>query len=225
MSTKLLRWFAALCTLTIAFWGPACARINPTELSAEEARLEQLFKKLHRRLYKVYSLDPIESLGLDRNAIHDLLAASFSGEALTDEYVEHFVTLTQMREEGTAIDVVRVDYERVDVLERDEYIVVLDADWSVAGIVTHQGHKHARVNRYRAIYTLASSKPLDEAGLRIVDTRMQSLERVGNLPGGTGFPLDELPTSTRGFMTAEELIRGGLFAESDSAETGDDDER
>ena len=67
--------------------------------------------------------------------------------------------------------------------------------------------------------------PLDEAGLRIIDTRMQSLERVGNLPGGTGFPLDDQPTSTRGFMTAEELIRGGLFAESDSAEPGDDDER
>lgn len=208
---------------------PACTREKPTQPSADEVRLARRFEQLHRRLYEVYSLDlDRDSLGLDRDAIHDLLAASFSGEALTNEYVEHFVTLTHMREEGTAIDVVRIDYERVDVLERDEYRVVLDADWSVAGIVTHQGHKHARVNRYRAIYTLASSEPLDESGLRIIDTQMRSLERVGNpasaLPRGAGFPLDDMPTSRRGFMTAEELIRSGLFGKSDLAEPGDTDE-
>ena len=148
---------------------------------------------------------------------------------MTDEYVEHFVTLAHMREEGTAIDVVRIDYERVDVLERDEYSAVLFADWSVAGIVTHQGHKHARVNRYKAIYTLASAEPQDESGLRIIDTRMQSLERVGNPAGalsrGAGFPLNDIPTSARGFMTAEELIRSGLFRETDFAEPSDADER
>jgi len=116
--------------------------MNPNEESADEARLEQRFKQLHRRLYEVYSLDlDRDSLDLDRDAIHDLLAASFSGEALTVEYVEHFVTLTHMREEGTAIDVVRIDYERVDVLERDEYSAVLFADWSVAGIVTDDGRQ------------------------------------------------------------------------------------
>ena len=95
--------------------------MNPTEPSVAEPRLERRFKQLHRRLYEVYSLDALDSVGpidsidpieprdLNRDAIHDLLAASFSGEALTDEYVEHFVTLTRMRQERTAIDVVRVE--------------------------------------------------------------------------------------------------------------------
>ena len=39
-------------------------------------------------------------------------------------------------------------------IERPEGVLV-EADWSVGGIVTHQRHKHQRVNRYQAIYTVA----------------------------------------------------------------------
>ncbi|MEM8962380.1 MAG: hypothetical protein AAGD38_12935, partial [Acidobacteriota bacterium] len=47
-------------------------------------RLGEIFEDLHRPIYGLYALGP------DRDALHDLLAASFAGEALTQAYVEHF---------------------------------------------------------------------------------------------------------------------------------------
>ena len=176
--------------------------------------LAERFVQVHERLYQVYSV------GQDRDAMHDLLSQSFAGEALTREYVEHFSTVAQMKRDQTAIDVLNVDYESVEVTRIGRRRAVVDADWSVGGVVTHQGHKHARVNRYRAIYTVAW--PESTADLRIVDTRMMSLARVQTLRGGREFPLDDVPTSARGLLSAEDLLRGGLFGEVPAVEPGGD---
>ena len=167
------------------------------------------FREIHSQVYRVYSV------GLDRDAVHDQLAAAFAGDALTREYVEHWTTLARMRDEGTAIDVLSVDYESVAVAGSVPDGVLVEADWSVGGIVTHQSHKHHRINRYQAVYTMAMASTDGEApALHIVDTRVRNAERVSTpleSPGGGSFPLDELPKSERGYLGPAELLRSGIL--------------
>jgi hypothetical protein len=187
-----------------------CAASPIERLGGADSIVER-FQQLHSRVYSVYSL------GLDRDAIHAQLAAAFAGDALTREYVEHWTTLARMREEGTAIDVLSVDYESVAVAGIAPEGVLVEADWSVGGIVTHQRHKHHRINRYQAVYTVAMAA--EEAGeapaLRIVDTRVRNAERVAtpleSPSTSSGFPLDELPRSERGFLGPAELLRSGIL--------------
>ena len=173
---------------------------------AGDQDLISAFRELHAPIYRVYSLGP------DRDAIHDLLAASFAGRALTREYVEHYSTLVWMQREQTAIDVLPVNYEQVEVLRRGRGNVEIDADWSVGGVVTHRNHQHARVNRYRAVYTLAAV----EGGLRIVETRVRHSERVGSLLSADGsWAFDSLPSSGSGFMDPLELLQAGVGNEDE----------
>ena len=132
------------------------------------------FQELHGRVYDAYSV------GVDRNKLHDLLERSFSGRALTEEYVEHFVTASRMAKEETSIEVFHVDYTGVEIAAWDQERVTLVADWSVGGVVTHREHKHPRVNRYRATFDLEWS---DEP--RIVRSQIQRLERVRGAFGGS----------------------------------------
>ncbi|MCP4810321.1 MAG: hypothetical protein GY913_04835 [Proteobacteria bacterium] len=175
----------------------ACAPEPSNTLS--DAELVATFEALHAPVYEVYELSG------DAHAIHQLLSASFFGEQLTHEYVEHWTTLHNMEREETSIRVKKVDYESVTVLERTPEAVRIDADWSVGGIVTHQAHKHPRVNRYRAVYTLEDTP----SGLRITSTRMRNLERIQNVMSMTdedAFLLDELPEGGGGFMDPLDLL-------------------
>ena len=126
------------------------------------------FEARHTAVYDVYGL------GVDRDAIHDHLAGSFAGEALTREYVEHYTTLRRMADEGTSVKIVSVRYDAVDPIAPGPLGPRVAARWEVSGIVTHQGHSHARTNRYTAVFTLARTRD----GVRIVDTRMKDLERI-----------------------------------------------
>lgn len=201
-------WIAVVAGLTAT-----CGHGPRARLAAlPDAALIERFEELHRPVYQVYAM------GTDRDRIHRHLASSFAGEALTREYVEHFTTLARMERERTAIDVMRVDYESVQLLERHSELARIDVDWSVSGLVTHQGHRHPRINRYRAVYTLAldAATPAGDANamasaLRIVDTRVRSAERMRRAqPLGA---LDSMPSSPAGTLSMEELLRSGLAQE------------
>jgi hypothetical protein len=187
---------------------PACRPVPaPQALAEADAALSETFQELHRPIYQVYEL------GGDRDAIHALLQGSFAGEALTQEYVEHFTTLHTMAAEETAIEVIRVDYESVTVLERspsDPGVVRIEADWSVGGVVTHQAHKHTRVNRYVAVYTLEQR----EQGWRIIDTHMRDLARVRSVLSAyatdDNFLLDAMPSSGGGLMDPLDMLDAGV---------------
>jgi hypothetical protein len=187
----------------------ACSPRAEATIQLDNGAIVDTFKQLHQPLYGVYDLGP------DRDGIHDLLSSSFIGEALTTEYVEHYTTLFRMVEDETSIHIQRVDYESVEVLDRSPNGVRVDADWSVGGVVTHQGHKHPRVNRYRAVYTLS---PTDD-GLRITDTRMRNLERVRSLlAAGDAWTIDDLPKSGGGFMDPLDLLEAGVLEDIEKAE-------
>ena len=158
------------------------ACITHPSLPASDEALIATFQRLHEPIYGVYEI------GDDRDALHALLSASFAGDALTRQYVEHFTTQKAMEAEQTSITVTSVLYHDIIVLQRSPGQVRIDADWEVSGTVTHQQHSHTRINRYQAVYTLADQG----AGLRIVSTRLRNLERVRQVTTGTLTPLDLL---------------------------------
>jgi len=183
----------------------ACAPSDGAPALPDDLLLER-FRQLHSAVYQIYNTDP------DRDALHDTLAASFAGEELTDEYVEHFTTLHRMSEERTAIRVLRVDYERTGIVSRRDDRVVVEADWSVGGIVSHQRHRHPRVNRYQARYTLAPAHGT-VADVRIVDTQLRNLQRVKSVQADGTFPLDDLPRSSGGLFGVEDILKSGVLDE------------
>ena len=133
---------------------------------------KQQFQDRHTAVYDVYRLGP------DPDSIHHHLAESFYGEALTQEYIEHYATLVHMLQEETSIDVKRVDYTAIEQIYFSIDKFVIDVDWSVGGVVTHQKHKHPRVNRYKAVYTLLPDSEGNPHAWKIMDTKMRNLERV-----------------------------------------------
>ena len=134
------------------------------ETVSPENALED-FQTIHQKVYDVYreNLNPSE--------LHDSLTEVFIGDRLTIEYIEHFTTQIHMIDEETAIDVRQIDYNNLNIIDFDLDWIKIDADWSVGGVVSHQKHKHTRVNRYRAVYTLIHNE-VDK--WRIVDVKMRN---------------------------------------------------
>lgn len=160
------------------------------------------FEALHAPVYEVFEL------GTDRDAVHDHLARAFAGEALTRQYVEHWRALWRMDREQTAIEVLGVEYDEVALLDGTADEVRVDAAWLVRGVVTHQGHRHPRINRYRAVYTLAATPD----GWRITDTHLRDLARVASRVAADAVFDEGAGTGTEdGFMDPLEMFRGGLF--------------
>ncbi|MEO1083274.1 MAG: hypothetical protein AAFY88_03445 [Acidobacteriota bacterium] len=171
--------------------------------------MTEIFKGLHEPVYQVYEL------GVDRDAIHRHLAQSFSGRLLTDQYVEHYTTVVRMGRDQTAIRVVRVDYEGIEVEQTEPGRAQVVADWAVGGVVSHQEHKHLRTNRYRALYELVETSE----GWRIVTARLRDLRRVK-----TGLGLSEdLPETAGGLMSPLELLRAGVGDDLPEGEDAEDD--
>ena len=169
-------------------------RLQPLSPSWKEE-----FIQIHRNVYEVYQA---QSKGIE---IHQILQNSFEGEALTQEYIEHFSTLAKMEFEETAIDIKQVDYHNIKILEYTKVHLRVDADWSVGGIVTHQKHKHPRVNRYRAAYTLQKNA---SNNWRITQTKMRNMERVqrATLSDEDFFSGDWNTESSGGFLDPLDLI-------------------
>jgi hypothetical protein len=159
----------------------------------------EAFKKIHSKVYDVYGLS-------GKDDIHSHLSEIYTGEALTEAYVLHFQTLSRMTEEETEIDVKNVDYSNVSFVEHLWEGIRLDVDWSVGGIVTHQKHKHTRVNRYQAMYTLSET----DGEWRILHTRVRNAERVQR-----AFLSDESffngEDAGGGYLDPMDLIDGGLL--------------
>ena len=183
-----------------------CAGCPAHTPQAPDSEITEQFRGLHSHIYGVYALPP------ERDAVYDLLRDSFDGDALTREYVEHYTSLHRMQREDTKITILRVDYSDTQVVEWRGAAAVVEADWNVGGVVYHQGHSHARINRYQAIYTVAPT----DAGYRIVATRMKNMERVQMDMMTTGFGLDEpLPTTGLGMLSPSDLLKAGLVPQGD----------
>lgn len=161
------------------------------------------FENLHKKVYSVYEVP------LSPDSIHDLLSEVFVGEELTKEYVEHYSSRVHMKEDSTAIEIRQVDYNEVLFLSRYQKSIELDVDWSVGGIVTHQKHKHPRVNRYRAVFLL---ERMQDDQWRITDTKMKSAQRIQRA-GIQDTDFFEGKKTTGGYLDPLDLIDAGVFDE------------
>lgn len=166
----------------------------------DDAEVIAAFEALHPGIYDVWALP------LERDLLHDALARSLVGEALTRQYVETWATRVRMAADDVAIRVLAVEHDEVELLERDEAGGVrLDASWLARGVVSHQGHKHPRIHRYRAVFHLVPTAD----GWRIDELRAKELARVASrvddLFGEGGDP------SEQGFMDPLELLEAGLL--------------
>jgi hypothetical protein len=188
----------------------ACGPPAPPPLGLDEHQVIERFLSLHRNIYTVYSLAP------DRDTVWDLLAESFTGPALTQQYVEHYTTLVLSEREETGIKVLTVDYDTVELLPSPPGTARVEAEWAVGGVVTHRGHKHPRVNRYHAVYHLVPGP----TGVRIADTKLKNMQRVQRvLVEGGGWTLDRDDRSAGGLMSPSMLLEGGI----ELGDTGLDD--
>lgn len=176
-----------------------CSPVSPDPNAAVSS-----FQEIHPHIYQVYALP------MDRDQVWGLLAGVFVGEALTREYVEHWTNKARMAAEHTAIDVRRVDHDRLEVVEVGEEYVHIDVAWSVGGIVSHQGHKHPRVNRYEAVYTWVWTQD----GWRIAGTAMRDVARAPSAAREADLFTDE--PERGGYLDPLDLLDAGLGADSDA---------
>ncbi len=186
----------------------ACATEPPPP---DPAAIRATFEDLHARIYEVYALPP------DRDRVWTLLAGSFTGPALTREYVEHWATKARMAREGTAIDIRRVEVDALELLEVGPHQVRIEAAWSVGGVVSHRRHKHPRVNRYQAVYTLV---PTGE-GWRIADTAVRNAARVRSpsRDGDVFEAVDGEAAARGGYLDPLDLLDAGIGADTGEADT------
>ena len=157
------------------------------------------FQQIHPTVYEIYR-EPMSEV-----ALHNHLQQVFVGKKLTQEYIEHYTTLHHMQVEETSIDVKQVDYNEIGVLDFDFGWVKIDVDWSVGGVVTHQGHKHTRVNRYRAVYTLFE---VDTNVWRISDVKMRNAERIRR---ATDEDILNGKDAGGGYLDPMDLLEAGMF--------------
>lgn len=144
-------------------WASSCAAGPPLSLDAAG------FEALHRPVVFLPNQPD-----LDRDELWQALAASFEGDELTRQYVDHRVARATLAREGTTVVVRSLSYDELTLEPGDSGQVAVIATWSVGGLVTHRGHEHPRVNRYRAVF-LVEDTP---GGPRMVATRMADMARV-----------------------------------------------
>lgn len=106
--------------------------------------------------------------------IYDTLAASATGDLLTRIYLEIQRSLQVETQGGARVRVTDVDLRKCDLAGSEPGRFVADCEWVAVGTVTHWGHTHDRVNRYRAKLAIG---PV-EGRWRLVDLELVSEERI-----------------------------------------------
>ncbi len=132
-----------------------------------------IFQPLHANIYRAFDYTT-------ESEIYDALARSVDGPLLGKTYDDIYRSLI-LQEEGGAlcrVKSVTLIQSKVEALtrnpQRQTAELILDARWRVEGVVYHWGHSHARVNEYRARYTIAAMP----AGWRIVAVEPLEQRRV-----------------------------------------------
>lgn len=144
-----------------------------------------IFKPLHANIYRAFDYT-------SESEIYDALARSVDGPLLGKTYDDIYRSLILQEEGGALCRVKSVGLvsTKVETVTRDAQqqmpLLILDARWTVEGVVYHWGHSHARLNEYRARYTVAAAA----VGWRIVgveplEQRRVDPERPDAKPGET----------------------------------------
>jgi len=169
--------FGALC-IVAAVLGRSIGVVEVAPLWSSRVALpappqaRAIFEALHANLYAAFAEQ-------SEDAIYDQLAIAVAPELLDSMYGDVYESLILRQEGGAVCSIASVD--RIEGgIDESAYEVgaapVFDVDWSwsVKGIVSHHGHVHERVNRYRATYTVRH----DGAAWKIAAVEVHEHERV-----------------------------------------------
>ena len=110
--------------------------------------------------------------------IYDVLARSADGELLTQIYLEVSRSLEVESQGGARVRVTDLDLRECVIVAPElesEGLLVTDCEWVAVGTVTHWGHTHDRVNRYKARLEIEPR----EQSWRLVGLQLKSEERIG----------------------------------------------
>lgn len=158
ISRRALEKTAAGALLLLACLAPA-AGLSCREAGIDRKALLAEFKKIHRNIYNIYSLE-------EGGKIYDTLASSCRGRELERQVFEYFKCLRVQEEMQTFITIKAVEYNDVRVSRVTEDEAEIFCKWVVIGLVRHPTHIHRKVNLNEAVYRVA----LDRGdGLRITE--------------------------------------------------------
>ena len=130
-----------------------------------------IFQRLHGNVYQAFE-------GRTPEEVYDLLAVSVAPTIIDDLYGDVYESLV-LRNQGGAV----CHVERIDVFEHavkplaagpDAPRFLVELGWRVHGLVSHWGHEHRRINKYRADYTVEH----DGRAWRIAKVQVREQERV-----------------------------------------------
>jgi hypothetical protein len=117
------------------------------DLSDSQARA--LLQTLLKNVYRAFDFR-------DENDVYDKLAASVSGDLLTEVYLQNRKSFAVQRAGGAQakikdVEILEASAERVD---DGPLSYTIRGQWTATGSVGHWGHVHIRQNRYDAIVTV-----------------------------------------------------------------------
>lgn len=114
----------------------------------DEATILSEVRRLHHESYGAWATEG------EPDALYDVLRGVWTGRALTEQYVGQRVALARLQaaKGGLTLRGHRVEEATLARLDADGATVHLR--WIVGGLVTHEGHSHARISRYEAVYEL-----------------------------------------------------------------------
>lgn len=169
-----LAWGGFAAALTLAVFARDVASVRLPWGGIEVPRGDEAYailQRLHGNVYQAFG-------GSTPEEVYDLLAVSVAPGIIDDLYGDVYESLV-LRNQGGAV--CRV--ERIDVFEHTvrpgqsgsavpQFMVELG--WRVHGIVSHWGHEHRRINKYRADYTVEH----DGRAWRIAKVQVREQERI-----------------------------------------------
>lgn len=124
----------------------ACAGLRPAPM--DEATLIEALHRLHRASYDAWATEG------EPDALYDVLSGVWTGSALTEQYVQQRVALARLRAARGGLTLRGHRVEEVTVTRLHAGGATARLRWLVGGLVTHEGHSHARISEYEAVYEL-----------------------------------------------------------------------
>ncbi len=145
---------------------PSFLKSEPLSVTAEEA--DEISYALLRNIYHAFDYRR-------ESDIYDVLAKSAEGDLLTQIYLEVQRSLQVESQGGARVRVTDLDLRKCELPEEQPVgAFLVNSEWVAVGTVTHWGHTHDRVNRYKAKMTIA---PRD-GEWRLVGLQLESEERI-----------------------------------------------
>lgn len=146
----------------------ASGRASAPRVTADQA--DEICYALLRNIYHAFDYRR-------ESDIYDVLARSTEGDLLTQIYLEVKQSLEVESQGGARVRVTDLDLRSCELVPSEEGrsgMLATECEWVAVGTVTHWGHTHDRVNRYRARLEIGPR----EGEWRLVGLQLQSEERM-----------------------------------------------